>query len=311
MRLLLRCLLLKPVLLRALRTPKSLLQPRRRTVATGSTAASPIRPRNARRSSACATSAYLREGAIAPNASQTFSDPYDDSPNARIFGLYLDGELASSIRIHVTSPEHADFPSYHVFEDLLDPELAGRPRDRRLRRASSPTRCSRSSIPACPTRRCGCAGSRREHFRAEHFLVADPYRASGVLPPHLPPSPDLRRAALSAARQADQPDDRERRRRSPSRCTSAIRSSARPSSSGACCSGATCSRRAPRPWFRWTNTARPSGPHPRSNPSRSNRHITRLSSRPSPRSGREPGPMLHNSLSLRDGSRIAASRLPG
>ena len=63
---------------------------------------------------------YLREGAISPNASQTFSDPYDDLPNARIFGLYLDGALASSIRIHVTSPEHADFPSYHVFEDLLD-----------------------------------------------------------------------------------------------------------------------------------------------------------------------------------------------
>src|ERR1041384_3774658 len=67
---------------------------------------------------------YLREGAISPNASETFSDAYDDSPNARIFGLYLDGELASSIRIHVTSPEHTDFPSYHVFEDLLAPELA-------------------------------------------------------------------------------------------------------------------------------------------------------------------------------------------
>src|ERR1051325_4343472 len=67
---------------------------------------------------------YLREGAISPHASEIFSDPYDDSPNARIFGLYLDGELASSIRIHITSPEHTDFPSYHVFEDLLEPELA-------------------------------------------------------------------------------------------------------------------------------------------------------------------------------------------
>src|SRR6185369_2541537 len=64
---------------------------------------------------------YLREGAISPDASATFSDPYDDSANARIFGLYLDGELASSIRIHVTSPEHSDFPSHHVFDDLLEP----------------------------------------------------------------------------------------------------------------------------------------------------------------------------------------------
>src|ERR1044071_5846045 len=67
---------------------------------------------------------YLREGAICPNPTQIFSDRYDHSPSARIFGLYLDGELASSIRIHVTSPEHSDFPSHHVFEDLLDPELA-------------------------------------------------------------------------------------------------------------------------------------------------------------------------------------------
>src|ERR1043165_3065350 len=44
---------------------------------------------------------YLREGTITPNETGLFSDPYDDSPNARIFGLYLDGRLASSIRIHI------------------------------------------------------------------------------------------------------------------------------------------------------------------------------------------------------------------
>jgi hypothetical protein len=115
--------------------------------------------------------AYLREGAISPNASETFSDPYDDSPNARIFGLYLDGELASSIRIHVTSAEHSDFPSHHVFPDLLDPEL------RAGRVIVDPTRFVTDKalsqlnpgLPYATLRLCWLAA---EHFHAEHFLVA-------------------------------------------------------------------------------------------------------------------------------------------
>src|ERR1043166_6555447 len=71
--------------------------------------------------------AYLREGAIGPNFSGTFSDAYDDSENAWLFGLYLDGELASSIRLHIAMGEQRDFPSRKVFADLLEPELdAGR-----------------------------------------------------------------------------------------------------------------------------------------------------------------------------------------
>jgi hypothetical protein len=67
--------------------------------------------------------AYLREGAISPNSSHRFADPYDDSENAYLFGLYIDGELASSIRMHVASPEHPDFPSLHAFADVLQPYL--------------------------------------------------------------------------------------------------------------------------------------------------------------------------------------------
>ncbi len=115
--------------------------------------------------------AYLREGAISPNQTSTFADPYDDLPNARIFGLYLDGELASSIRIHVTSPEHRDFPSYHVFEDLLESEL------REGRTIVDPTRfvtnkalsANNPGLPYATLRLCWLAA---EHFRADHFLVA-------------------------------------------------------------------------------------------------------------------------------------------
>ncbi len=67
--------------------------------------------------------AYLREGAIFPNSSGTFSDPYDETPNAYLFGLYIDDELASSIRIHVGSRERPNFPSLEVFPDILQPEL--------------------------------------------------------------------------------------------------------------------------------------------------------------------------------------------
>jgi hypothetical protein len=67
--------------------------------------------------------AYLREGTIFPNSSKSFSDVYDETHNVYLFGLYLDGELASSIRIHIGSRQHPHFPSLDVFADVLQPKL--------------------------------------------------------------------------------------------------------------------------------------------------------------------------------------------
>lgn len=67
--------------------------------------------------------AYVREGAIEPNAARRFTDEYDTWPNACTFGLYLDGVLASSFRMHVASPAFPDMPAAHVFPDLLRREL--------------------------------------------------------------------------------------------------------------------------------------------------------------------------------------------
>jgi N-acyl amino acid synthase FeeM len=67
--------------------------------------------------------AYLQEEAITPNFAQTFYDPFDDADNVWLFGLYIDGDLASSIRLHVASEDNRDFPSRHVFADVLEPEL--------------------------------------------------------------------------------------------------------------------------------------------------------------------------------------------
>jgi N-acyl-L-homoserine lactone synthetase len=67
--------------------------------------------------------AYLKEGAIEPNPSERFLDKYDESPNCMIFGVYVDGELASSIRLHVASREYPEMPALGVFSDLLLPTL--------------------------------------------------------------------------------------------------------------------------------------------------------------------------------------------
>ncbi len=67
--------------------------------------------------------AYRRDGVIPASPSASFSDAYDDTPNAYLFGVYVEGKLASSIRIHVASREYPDCPTLHVFSDYLQPEL--------------------------------------------------------------------------------------------------------------------------------------------------------------------------------------------
>jgi hypothetical protein len=67
--------------------------------------------------------AYMREGAIAPHPSGRFFDPFDEASNVWIIGMFIDGELASSIRLHVADRENAPLPAYTVFPDILGPRL--------------------------------------------------------------------------------------------------------------------------------------------------------------------------------------------
>jgi N-acyl-L-homoserine lactone synthetase len=67
--------------------------------------------------------AYLREGAILRSESERVTDRYDDLPNNFTFGIYVHGELVSSIRISVLSSEWRGSPSSEMFSDLLHPEL--------------------------------------------------------------------------------------------------------------------------------------------------------------------------------------------
>jgi hypothetical protein len=112
--------------------------------------------------------AYLREGAIPPDPSGRFTDSYDETENVWIFGLYLNDELTSSIRIHVASKDCPVFPSLKVFSDILEPELeAGKV-------IVDPTRFATDRLlsrlhPGLPYVTLRLAA---EHFEAEHFLVA-------------------------------------------------------------------------------------------------------------------------------------------
>lgn len=67
--------------------------------------------------------AYLHGGLILPSESQRVTDPYDDAPNAWTFGIYVDGELCSSLRVHVLTPESRTSFATELFGDVLHPRL--------------------------------------------------------------------------------------------------------------------------------------------------------------------------------------------
>jgi len=67
--------------------------------------------------------AYLREDAIQPSADQRVTDQYDDMPNSWTFGVYLRGELQSSVRISVLTSDCRLSCSAEAFGEILNPRL--------------------------------------------------------------------------------------------------------------------------------------------------------------------------------------------
>jgi N-acyl-L-homoserine lactone synthetase len=114
--------------------------------------------------------AYVREGAIPSHPSQRFTDKFDEADNAWIFGIFIDGELASSIRLHVAFRAQPAIPALDVFADILAPEIA------RGRTVIDPTRfvadkiASRRNPELCyVTTRLAILGS--EYFHADLLLA--------------------------------------------------------------------------------------------------------------------------------------------
>lgn len=67
--------------------------------------------------------AYLHGDLIPPSESRRVTDRYDDAANAWTFGVYVDGELCSSIRFHVLTSEWRTSFSTEFFGDILHPRL--------------------------------------------------------------------------------------------------------------------------------------------------------------------------------------------
>lgn len=67
--------------------------------------------------------AYSREGGVAPRFDRRLSDRYDDLDNTSVFGMYIDGQLAGTIRASVVSAALPECPAMEVFPDLIHPLL--------------------------------------------------------------------------------------------------------------------------------------------------------------------------------------------
>src|ERR1017187_10008820 len=71
--------------------------------------------------------AYLREGAIEARPDGRLPDEFDDVPNCVNIGVFLDGSLVSSLRVHALMHPDDQSPAVHTFPELLRaPMLAGK-----------------------------------------------------------------------------------------------------------------------------------------------------------------------------------------
>jgi hypothetical protein len=67
--------------------------------------------------------AYTREGFMDHNPEEICIDDLDRAPNGMSFGIYIDGRLVSSIRLHHLTAMHRFSPSMKVCPDVLGPML--------------------------------------------------------------------------------------------------------------------------------------------------------------------------------------------
>jgi hypothetical protein len=67
--------------------------------------------------------AYTREGFMDHNPEEVCIDDLDSVPNGMSFGIYIEDQLVSSIRLHHLTAVHRQSPSMKVFPDVLGPML--------------------------------------------------------------------------------------------------------------------------------------------------------------------------------------------
>lgn len=122
--------------------------------------------------------AYRREGFIPINSQQTTRDSYDDAGNCHCFGVYIDDQLVSSIRLHIATQADRTSPSHKIWPDVLgsiidqggsyvDPSRFTADHDASLAFPALPYLTLRMAVMAC------------EHFNTTHCI-------SSVRPEHGP-----------------------------------------------------------------------------------------------------------------------------
>ena len=67
---------------------------------------------------------YLQAGMVRPDAARLVTDSFDELPNAYRFGVFFEGQLVSTIRLHHANAASPVSPSTEVFRDVLMPRLA-------------------------------------------------------------------------------------------------------------------------------------------------------------------------------------------
>ncbi len=67
--------------------------------------------------------AYRAHDLVPEQNEHLFYDKLDDAPNCYRFGVFMDGELASTVRIHHLSRVDPFSPAMSVFDDVLRPRL--------------------------------------------------------------------------------------------------------------------------------------------------------------------------------------------
>ncbi len=68
--------------------------------------------------------AYRRQNLLSEeNEGRLFDEKYDESPNGCSVMMLIDGELASTVRVHVGSQPCAILPSLAIFADVIMPHL--------------------------------------------------------------------------------------------------------------------------------------------------------------------------------------------
>ncbi|WP_173932792.1 hypothetical protein [Chelativorans sp. Marseille-P2723] len=66
---------------------------------------------------------YLSAGMVREDAARMVTDQFDDLPNAFRYGIYYDGILVSTIRLHYVDASMPVSPSSEVFDDVLAPRI--------------------------------------------------------------------------------------------------------------------------------------------------------------------------------------------